>query len=61
MSDYWVNFARTGDPNSADLPEWPRFDDGIPSVLKIRENDIIPVMIPNNDKLDFWNGIFNKE
>ncbi len=35
MSRYWVNFARTGDPNGDVLPAWPRFTLDAPEVLDL--------------------------
>jgi para-nitrobenzyl esterase len=35
VMDYWVNFARSGDPNGDSLPAWPQFRRGEAPVLRL--------------------------
>jgi para-nitrobenzyl esterase len=35
MQRYWTNFAKTGDPNGAGLPEWPRYGTSEKAVMDL--------------------------
>jgi para-nitrobenzyl esterase len=35
MSSYWVNFAKTGNPNGEGLPVWPVFNENTPEVIEL--------------------------
>jgi para-nitrobenzyl esterase len=37
MMSYWANFAATGNPNGATVPQWPAFDPAHPVVLRLGE------------------------
>jgi para-nitrobenzyl esterase len=38
VQTYWTNFARTGDPNSSELPAWPKFDSKVRNYLEFTNN-----------------------
>ena len=41
MSSYWVNFAKTGNPNSGKLPEWKTYDKHLGNVMLL--DDMVEV------------------
>ncbi len=52
MQQYWVNFAKTGNPNGEGLPYWPAFDETKPTTMQFSNGGSL-IMVPNRDKLDF--------
>jgi para-nitrobenzyl esterase len=58
LSDYWVNFARTGDPNGAGVPKWPTYSDD-----KVMELSRQPhaTALPRAESLRFLDALFARE
>jgi len=51
MSSYWVNFAKTGDPNGSGLPHWPPFSDAQPKVMHFDQTPSARDAVPNMQQL----------
>ena len=46
LQSYWVNFAKTGDPNGPGLPRWPKFQPGKTTVMALgKDNKPIPLPV----------------
>lgn len=56
MSDYWVNFAKTGNPNGEGLKSW---DACSPDNLKaiVFDKDVVPQDLPSADLLEFLDNL----
>ena len=52
IQQYWINFAKTGNPNGKGLPYWPTFDDTKPTTMQF-SNGASLIMRPNREQVDF--------
>lgn len=57
MLNYWVQFAYTGNPNQAELPEWPRYELGSDNMI-VFENEISKANEFRKNNLDFIDQYF---
>jgi para-nitrobenzyl esterase len=53
MMSYWTNFAKTGDPNGAGLPDWPAYDPVEDDVLAFADSVKVRTHI-NQAGIDFF-------
>jgi para-nitrobenzyl esterase len=57
VSSYWVNFAKSGDPNGSGLPHWPAFTNTSAQVMNLTDSSKA-VDVPNLQKLEVLDGYF---
>ncbi len=58
MMKYWINFAKTGNPNKPGLPEWEQFKNSAGPVLGIRSGRVYMIPQPNLGQLEFLDKYF---
>lgn len=59
MERYWINFIKTGNPNSTALPYWPVFKQDASTVMYMKEGFFLSP-VPNMPQMEFLQGYFEK-
>ena len=58
LMGYWINFAKTGNPNGPGLPEWPRFTAKAHSYMSLGDMSG-PIAVPNRRQLDALSAYYD--
>ena len=53
---YWINFAKTGDPNGSTVPKWPSFQTSNEVTQVFRNDGVGPVTDYKKGKYDLLKG-----
>ncbi|OOF90587.1 hypothetical protein ASPCADRAFT_178799 [Aspergillus carbonarius ITEM 5010] len=59
LSDYWVNFIRSGDPNGPGLPAWPANKATDPVIMEVGDA-WEPILVASSEKRSFISKWFSK-
>jgi len=61
MTSAWTNFARSGDPNGASVPPWPRYDDEKRSTMEFAAQHSKAVDDPFSAERLAWTDVPTKK
>lgn len=57
-SGYWVQFAKTGDPNKDDLPIWPKHESSLDRLFYFTNSGVVVGPDPLKPRLDLWQKVW---
>ena len=58
IAAYWVNFARSADPNGPGLPKWPLFRPEMPEIMRFDVQEARAAPAPHQDAYRFIEGYY---
>ena len=61
MSSYWVNFARTGNPNGPGLPRWPSVKELKPGEFMILDRNPGPGEVLSPAKIELFEAVYDQK